>query len=195
MGDRVQIVYYDGTPCPGRIGTLVEAEKVLLDKGTFCFARREDIALVSKPLSTDAPGGGPNGIVAIGAEDGSGEEEVRIKEKRKWKEEMALEKQNEKWARRRGAIVAPSRTAEGFRLTAGNQQSFCLQDFEVAFSKPPYNFLGPVYDMNGDIVSVEYMIDSEKKTMSYMDKGQVRSFENIKSKRDLQKSDVVKKVC
>ena len=65
----------------------------------------------------------------------------------------------------------------------------------MAFSKPPYNFLGPVYDMNGDIVSVEYMIDSEKKTMSYMDKCQVRSFENIKSKRDLQKSDVVKKVC
>ena len=83
--------------------------------------------LVSKPLSTDAPGGGPNGIVAIGAEDGSGEEEVRMKEKRKWKEEMALEKQNEKWARRRGAIVAPSRTAEGFRLTAGNQQS-CMTD-------------------------------------------------------------------
>ena len=65
----------------------------------------------------------------------------------------------------------------------------------MAFSKPPYKFLGPVYDVNDDIVSVEYMIGSEKKTMSYMDKGQVRSFDNIKTKRDLQKSDVVKKVC
>ena len=65
----------------------------------------------------------------------------------------------------------------------------------MAFSKPPYNFLGPVYDMNGDIVSVEYMIDSEKKTMSYMDKGQVRSLDNIRTKRDSQKQDVVKMVC
>eukprot|EP00966_Prymnesium_polylepis_P039993 928567-Prymnesium_polylepis.1 len=77
VGDRVQIVNYDATPCVGRIGTLVEADKVLFDKGDFSFVRREEIVLVSKPLSTDAPGGGPNGIVAIGAEDGSGEEGVR----------------------------------------------------------------------------------------------------------------------
>ena len=65
----------------------------------------------------------------------------------------------------------------------------------MAFSKPPYKFLGAVYDVNGDIVSVEYMIGSEKKTMSYMDKGQVRSLDNIRTKRDSQKQDVVKMVC
>jgi hypothetical protein len=42
-------------------------------------------------------------------------------QKRKSKEQWQLEAEQEKWARKEGAIIAPSRTGEGYSLPAGNQ--------------------------------------------------------------------------
>lgn len=74
------------------------------------------------PTVPDALGEGPKGIVTIGADGNGGDESgatLRLKRK--------LEVDVEKLSRQRGAIVAPSRTQEGFKLTAGSQQS-CMTD-------------------------------------------------------------------
>ena len=47
--------------------------------------------------------------------------------KRKSKELLELEKQQTKWTRKDGAILAPSRTAEGYSLPSGNQMT-CKPD-------------------------------------------------------------------
>jgi hypothetical protein len=70
----------------------------------------------------DALGGGPKGIVISGADGDEGDDSgATLRGKRKLEVEMA------KLSRKRGAIIAPSRTADGFRLTAGSQQS-CMTD-------------------------------------------------------------------
>ena len=62
------------------------------------------------------------GIVAMGAEDAASDDgRAALRRKRKMEVEM------EKMSRRRGAITAPSRTNEGFKLTAGSMQS-CMPD-------------------------------------------------------------------
>jgi hypothetical protein len=74
------------------------------------------------PALSDAPGGGPKGIVALGADDAASDDgRVALRSKRKMEVEM------EKMSRKRGAITAPTRTNEGFKLTAGSMQS-CMPD-------------------------------------------------------------------
>ena len=79
------------------------------------------LASPDSPIVPGALGGGPKGIVT-GADGDEGDETgARLRRKRK------LELDMKKQSRQRGAIVAPSRTAEGFKLTAGRQQS-CMTD-------------------------------------------------------------------
>ena len=75
------------------------------------------------PALSNAPGGGPKGIVTIGADDGAGDDGRRAALRRKRKAEGEIEK----LSRQRGAITAPTRTNEGFKLTAGAMQS-CMPD-------------------------------------------------------------------
>ena len=80
------------------------------------------VAPLDSPIVPDALGGGPKGIVITRADGDKGDDSgATLRGKRKLEVEMA------KLSRQRGAIIAPSRTADGFKLTAGSQQS-CMTD-------------------------------------------------------------------
>ena len=83
---------------------------------------RTRAATPESPSLPLAPGGGSMGTVATGADGGEGDE-ARAALRRKRRLEVDLGK----LSRQRGAILAPSRTGEGFTLTAGSQQS-CMTD-------------------------------------------------------------------
>ena len=72
----------------------------------------------------------PSGVT-WGAEDGVCAVGVKRSAPPCLRELRAIEAQNEKIARKSGAIIAPSRTGEGFKLPSGNQRT-CLPDAAYA---------------------------------------------------------------